>query len=279
MASYNAELLRKLFKDSLAHLGLSLLQAKDWINSRLIEEGIEYSYHQLYRFSQSGKNKKPSSRQTLDREILFALARIGFWWDNERSVAISSSEIEQRISIPASSPSGSNQRQLSLLELRDNLLRREESDEKGTLCGAIASPVATPDLISQKEYPSCDKLMPTIYGRKSVSDLTDKDFYRLKNWLTRSLNVRGLPGQPRTCAQENGFRGRIGENLNLLLEGDRNISLTREDYIALSFILFKIEGWSQLQPIFDTSFSSYVGDWQRILIDLRRDRNGQPAPL
>jgi hypothetical protein len=279
MASYNAELLRKLFKDSLAHLGLSLLQAKDWINSRLIEEGIEYSYHQLYRFSQSGKNKKPSSRQTLDKEMLLALARIGFWWDNEKNVAIPSSEIEQRISMPAPSSSVSNQRQLSLLELRENLVRREETDKNVALCGAIASPVAAPDLISQKEYSSCDKLMPTIYGRKSVSDLTEQDFYRLKNWLTQSLNVLGRPGQPRTCAQEHGFKGRIGENLNLLLEGDRNISLAREDYIALSFILLKIKGWSNLQPIFATSYSAYIGDWQRILIDLRRDRNGQPASL
>ena len=274
MVPYNAELLRQIFKDSLAHLGLSLAQATDWINSRLVEERIEYNYHQLYRFSQSGKNNT-CSRRTLDRSMLSALARIGFWWDKEKNVPISETEIKQKI---FSYPQNPNHHQLSLLELQEVATFKEQMQNL-SVEGKVALLVPPSNLISQTKSPSHDKLMPSIYRKKRVDELSEPEFYKLKNWLTQSLNMLGRPGQPRTCAQENGFKGKIGENLNLLLEGDRNISLSKEDYVALSFILIGIKGWSSLQPLFKTPHSTYDGEWKRILLDLRRDPNGQPASL
>ncbi len=275
--TYNADLLREIFEDSLAHLELSLLQAKDWINSRLAGEGIEYSYHQLYRFSRSGRDEK-YARRTLDKQLLLDLAKIEFWWNKGKGTPYSQSEIEELICNP---PVNYNQPQLSLLELEEVALLQERMNRL-SLMGKTALLSATPatDLVSKREYSPRDKLTKSINhrGNKRVTEFTEEEFYRLRNWLTQSLNILGRPGQPRTCAAEQGFQGRIGENLNLLLEGDRNISLSREDYIALSFVLLKIKSWNDFQPVF-ANLEVYSGDWQGVLLDLRRRRNGQPTSL
>jgi hypothetical protein len=99
---------------------------------------------------------------------------------------------------------------------------------------------------------------------------SDIDFWKFRNWLRNSLDLLGRPGQPRTAASEAGYRGKLGENLNLVFESDRNVQLTESDLIAASYILFKIQGWdSNNQPVFDTPQTNYRGDWQQVLADLR----------
>jgi len=269
---YNADLFRQIFNDSLEHLGLRLSKATDWINSRLDPLGIEYSYNQLYRFSRSG-DEKAYSRRSLDTKILRSLVEIEFFWNKEDCRHFSQKEIETLL---FTVPPSYQEPQLSLLELAEI----EELKDRMSRLSPVGRSLLAPEFSSVGALSVCDKLAKSSITseKKGVSQFTEQEFYRLKNWLTESLNILGRPGQPRTAAQENGFEGRIGENLNLLLEGDRNILFSKEDYIASSFVLLKIKGWRHdLQPIiFTTSRDIYKGDWQGVILDLRRP-NGQPT--
>jgi len=273
MTIYNTELLREIFEDSLSNLGLSLLQAKDWINSRLVEYGIEYSYEQLYRLRSVGAGKK-HSRKRVDKTMLQHLAQIEFWWNEKENRPYGVEEIEQAI-LPLADY---NQPQLSLLEIQE-IEELKKRLERLTPQGRIAVLAGTcPD--SNQSSVTMNTLRASLSTAKTGESKmlqSDEEFYRLKNWLTESLNLQGRPGQPRTAAQENGYRGRLGENLNLLLEGDRRVSLTKEDYVALSFVLLKIKGWDNFQPLLLPGLNNYRGDWSGMLLDLRR--NGQPASL
>lgn len=276
MTSYNTELLRKIFENSLKNLGLSLIQAKDWINSRLVEQGIEYSYEQLYRFKNIGAGKA-YSRKKLNKPMLRNLAQIGFFWNQEQGRPYGVEEIENAITPEPDY----NQPQLSLLELQEIDELRKRLDKLSPQ-GKIAVLAGHPQEITVSQgivtdYTRHGKLSELTREGNNMPESTE-DFYKLRNWLVESLNLQGRPGQPRTVAQENGYKGRLGENLNLLFEGDRQVSLGREDYIALSFILLKIRGWNDSQPLILPDFNHYRGDWSAMLYDLRR-KNGQPASL
>lgn len=268
--TYDADVLRELFKESLDHLGLRLTHAKDWINSRLVD--VEYSYEQLYRFSKIGL-AKGYSRKTLDKAMIQNLAQIEFWWNKRFSRPYTEEEIFDLIGVAQKEepPDYNEEPQLSLLELAEveELKKRVERLSpvgRTALLAPVTAEIATSrDRLSES--------LIAIEGKTVESE--EKLFYRLRNWLRESLNILGRPGQPRTAAQERGYKGRLGENLNLLFEGDRQVSLSREDYIALSYILIQVEGWSNLQPILKAGTSTYEGDWQGVMLDLRRC--GHPA--
>jgi hypothetical protein len=254
----NNDLLRKIFSDSLGHLGLSLLQATDWINSRL--EGKTYKYEQLYRFSRTGL-ESTSARKKVDQSMVKALAQIEFWWDEKNERPYTEEGIFR---VLTGTLEDYNKPQLNLLEL-------EEVNKLVPLVNRL-SPVGRSRLLEKSSLMS-GSIISTA-GKPArrqvvVHQSQELEFYKLRNWMIRSLERLGRPNQPRTVAQEQGFQGRIGENLNLLIEGDRSVNLTRDDYIAASFILFKIEGWTGTEPIFADTTSSYRGDWQGMLLDLR----------
>lgn len=268
MEKYDAEILRELFKSSLEHLGLRLTHAKDWINSRL--EGTQYSYEQLYRFSKIGMGRG-YSRKTLDKVMIQNLAQIGFWWSQKLSRPYTQEEVYQLIRLEEP-PDYSKEPQLSLLELAEV----EELRKRFNRLSPVGRTAVLVDAIPAEITMGYDRLtesLSSIQGKTVNSD--EKIFYKLRNWLRESLDILGRPGQPRTAAQEGGYQGRLGENLNLLFEGDRLVSLSQQDYIALSFILIKVEGWNDLQPILRAGSPTYQGDWQGLLLDL--GRCGHPA--
>jgi hypothetical protein len=255
----NNEILRKIFSDSLDHLGLSLIQATDWINSRL-EEGKAYKYEQLYRFSRTGL-QSTSARKKVDQSMVKDLARIEFWWDEKNERPYTEEGI---FHVLMGTLEDYNKPQLNLLEL-------EEVNKLVPLVNKL-SPVGRSRLLEKSSLAS-GSIISTA-GKPArrqvvVHQSQELEFYKLRNWMIRSLERLGRPNQPRTAAKEQGFQGRIGENLNLLIEGDRSVNLTRDDYIAASFILFKVRDWTGTEPIFADTTSSYRGDWQGMLLDLR----------
>jgi hypothetical protein len=234
-----------------------------------LPEKSQYNYDQLYRFSKIGLGKA-HSRRTLDKKMIENLAEIGFWWNEEQNRSYSHEEVQALITPPESAPSYNNQPQLSLLELVEVRELRERVER--------LSPVGRVALLAPitDKRDKLSKSLPVMEDKTVTVNCELTKFYRLRNWLIESLNILGRPGQPRTAAQEQGYKGRLGENLNLLFEGDRQVALTQDDYVALSYILVRIKGWNDLQPVIETT-ATYQGDWQGVILELRRC--GHPAPL
>jgi|GEM_PF-3253693 hypothetical protein len=279
MMTLNTELFQEIVQDSLENLCCNISEATDWINSALEEEEIQYSRHQLNRFFHIGTGKS-YARRTFDPEMMKALVRIGFWWNKSKNRPYKASELEEALFPPAPPVlTNYNQPQRNLLELAEIELLKERLSHlsPGGRTALLSSVAEIGDRLAVSS-PSVVLSRTKEQEEVEVGDFNFDEFYRFKNWLEQSLNRLGRPAQPRTAAQENGYQGRIGENLNLVLEGDRGVSLTKDDYVASSFVLIKIKGWEDYsQPIFLDNKDPviYKGDWTSVLLDLRR--NSQPS--
>jgi hypothetical protein len=126
-----------------------------------------------------------------------ALAQIEFWWDEKNERPYTEEGIFR---VLTGTLEDYNKPQLNLLEL-------EEVNKLVPLVNRL-SPVGRSRLLEKSSLTSGSIISTAGNPARRqvvVQQSQELEFYKLRNWMIRSLERLGRPSQPRTAAKERGF--------------------------------------------------------------------------